>query len=195
MNRFASVMLLGSSVLAFSLAANAQTRGQGQYYPQRDDPYYRNDPNRGGYGDDSYSRQGDSYPGWRGYGDDGHGGNQGSLVRRVMSDLNRAVSNARLVQHERKHFDEAAIRLQDFQERWAQGRFDSGKLDKAIQNLEHLANADRVRGRDRAMLARDVQDLRQLRATAGRYSNYGNGDYRDDRYNQNRRYDPNWPRR
>jgi hypothetical protein len=110
----------------------------------------------------------------------------------VLADLNMAASNARLDGHERKHFDEAARQLEQFEDRWAQGKFDSGKLHEAIEELEHLAKADRVSGRDREILARDSYDLRQFRSTRGRYSDYGYGDYRDDRYNQNRRYDPNW---
>jgi hypothetical protein len=182
MNRLSSVLLFGSGVLVFSMAAIAQTRGQGPYYPQRDDPYYRNDPNRGYYPDQSR------------YGNDryGSGRNENSLIGRVLADLNMAASNARLDGHERKHFDEAARQLEQFEDRWAQGKFDSGKLHEAIEELEHLAKADRVSGRDREILARDSYDLRQFRSTRGRYSDYGYGDYRDDRYNQNRRYDPNW---
>jgi hypothetical protein len=71
-----------------------------------------------------------------------------------MSDLSQAASHAYLDGHERKHFDEVAGNLQDFQARWSRGHFDTGKLDKAIHNLEHLAQADRVRGRDREMLTR-----------------------------------------
>ena len=169
MKRFSARLLLGSSLL-ISLAANAQTWGQGPYYPQRDDRYSRQRggyPSQGGYGNNGY----------------GYGRNQDSVISRVMGDLSRAAANARLDGHERKHFDEVAQSLQEFEGRWAQGKFDSGKLDKAIRNLEHLADADRVRGRDRDMLARDVQDLRQFRSTRGRYSDYGYGDYRDDRYN------------
>ena len=177
MNRFSSALLLGSGVLALSLTA----WGQRPNYPPRDDPYYRNDPNRG-YNDDRYNRGDDRY---------GNGGNEDALIGRVLSDLTRAASNARLDGHERKHFNEVAQKLQEFEGRLAQGRFDTGKLDSAINNLEHLASADRVRGRDRDMLARDLQDLRQLRSTRGRYSNYGYGDYRDDRYNQDQRYYPN----
>ena len=178
MNRFSSI-LFGSGLLAFTIAAGAQTRGQGPYYPQRDDPYYRNDPNRGYYPDQGL------------YGNDryGYGRNGDPLIGRVLADLNMAASNARVDGHERRHFDEAAQKLHEFEGRWAQGKFDTGKLDKAIQNLEHLADADQLRGRDRDMLARDMEDLRQFRATRGRYSNYGYGDYR---YNQNRRYDPSW---
>jgi hypothetical protein len=188
MNRLSSVLLFGSGLLVVSLAANAQGA-----YPQRDDPYYPNEGNRGYNGDDRFRQRG-YYPDQNRYGNDryGDGRNQNSLIGRVLADLNRAASNARLDGHERKHFEEAADKLQEFEGRWAQGKFDSGKLDKAIQNLQHLADADRVRGRDRDMLARDVADLRQFRSTRGRYLNNGYGDYRDDRYNQNRRYDPNW---
>ncbi len=180
MKRISRVLLFGSGILTLSLAAQAQSRDP--YYSQRDGPY-QNGPNRGDYNDGRYSQQ-------RSYPDQGRYGNvygQGSLVGRVLSDLDRAARNAYLDGHERKHFDEAARKLQEFEERWAQGRFDNGKLDKAIENLNHLADADRVSGRDREMLARDIQDLRQFRSTGGRYSN-GYGDYRDDHYN--RPYDP-----
>lgn len=172
MKQFSVKLLLGSSLL-IGLAANAQTRGQAPYYPQRDDryaPQRGSYPNQGRYGSNGY----------------GYGGNQAPLMSRVMGDLSRAAANARLDGHERKHFDEVAQNLQEFEGRWAQGKFDGGKLDKAIRNLEHLVNSDRVRGRDRDMLARDVQDLRQFRSTRGRYSDYGYGDYRDDRYNRYR---------
>jgi len=179
MNRFSSVLLFGSGVLVFSVAANAQIRGQDPYYGQRDDLYYRNDPNRGYYPDQSRSGN-DRY---------GYGRNEDSLIGRVLADLNMAASNARLDGHERRHFDGAARQLEQFEDRWARGKFDSGKLHEAIEDLEHLAKADRVSGRDREILARDLEDLRQFRSTRGRYSNYGYGDYR---YNQNRGYDPNW---
>ena len=114
--------------------------------------------------------------------------NDDSLIGRVLSDLAMAAGNARVDGHERKHFHEAAEKLQAFEDRWARGKFDRGQLDKAIQNLEHLVDADQVRGRDRDMLARDMEDLRQFRANGSRNTN-GYGQFRDDRYNHNRRYD------
>lgn len=160
MKRLSSVFLVTSVVVVLPLVANAQSGGRGPY-----DPYYRNYPNRGGYNNDGrYSRQGDYYPGQSGYGNNpyGFGQNQGSLIGRVIGDLDLAAANARLDSHERKHFDEAAVKLQEFEGRWAQGKFDSGKLDKAIQNLEHLAGADRLKPSDRDLLARDVNDLRPV---------------------------------
>ena len=145
------IVLMLLAVLFVTLSAGAQTWGQDQYGQPRYNPNYRND--------DQYYRQ-------RAY---GYGHNQDYLIGRVMSDLNQAASHAYLDGHERMHFDEVANSLQDFQTRWYRGKFDTGKLDKAIHNLEHLAQADRVPGRDREMLARDLYDLRQFRATGGGY--------------------------
>ena len=150
-----SAVLLGAGVLFFSLTAGAQSWEQDPYGQPRYDPYYRND--------NPYHRQ-------RGY---GYAQNGSDLIGGVMSDLNRAASRAYLDDHERKHFDEVADNLEDFQARWARGKFDTGKLDKAIHNLEHLVGADRVRGVDREMLDRDLDDLRQFRATRGYYQNHG----------------------
>jgi hypothetical protein len=198
MQRHLSLLLLGTGVLVLSMAAPAQSSGQGPYYPQRDDPYYRNDPNyrsypnRDGYYDDRYSQQ-RGYPNQGRYGNDryGYGRNQDSLIERVLADLNIAEANARLDGHERKHFGEAARQLEQFEDRRARGKFDSGKIHEAIEELEHLVRSDRVNRRDREILARDMEDLRQFRYSRDRYSN-GYGDYRDDSYNRNRGYNPNW---
>ncbi len=158
-----SVALLGCGVLSLGQVATAQSR-QDPYYRPGDDPYYRN---RDGYAGDRYSQE-------RGY---GYGRNPQSLIDRVMTDLNRAGEQARLDGHERKHFDEVAGSLQQFEARWARGQFDTGKLDKAIHNLEHLVDADRVHWRDRDILARDLADLREFRASRGRF--YENPYYRN----------------
>lgn len=156
MKRLSNVVLLGSGVLILAMTANAQTWRQDSYDSPRNHAYYGD--GRDGYGQYGYSRQG--YDARQ---------NPEFLIGRVLSDLNRAAASAYLDGHERRHFDEVANKLQEFETRWAQGRFDTGKLDKAIENLEHLAGADRVRGRDRAMFARDLRDLREFRATRGGY--------------------------
>lgn len=201
MKRITSIVLCGSAALIFSLAAQAQTYGPGPYGRQQVDPYYGNDPNyrnypdRGGYNnDDRYSQQRGYYPDQGRYGYDryGYGGNPGPLIGRVLADLDRAGENARFDGHERKHFEKAARQLEQFEDRRRQGKFDNGKIHAAIGELDHLVRADRVNRRDRQILARDREDLRQFSFSRGRYSNYGYRDNRDDRYNQNRRYDPNW---
>jgi hypothetical protein len=145
MKRISNVILSGFGVLALCTAASGQNRGR---YPY--------DPPRGyGYGD-AYNRPGPDY-----------GRNQPSITGRVMIDLDRAAQTARLDNHELNHFREVSKNLREFDERLARGKFDNGKLDKAIGNLAHLADSDRIRGREREMLRRDLDDLRRFRATRG----------------------------
>lgn len=153
------VLRFAGGLLALTVALNAQSWGQRPY----SDPYYRNDRFNEGrhYGQGGY----------------GYGQNQ-DLIGRVLYDLNNAARYARLDGHESRHFEQSAEKLQEFQERLDRGRFDTGKLDKVIENLEHLAQADRVHPRDRRMLARDLEDLRQFRASRGYYSGYGYRGYR-----------------
>lgn len=158
MTRYIASRVVTSGLLALGLVAVAQAQ----------DPYYRNDRN-GGYRDGGYANDRNGY------------GQNGSLIGRVMSDIDRAASNSWVDDHERKHFYEAGRKLQEFEERAARGNFDNGKLDRAIDNLQHLVNSDQVRGRDRDILYRDVTELRQFRATRGGYSNRGYRDYREDR--------------
>jgi hypothetical protein len=99
------------------------------------------------------------------YGNGGYGYNYGgNLVPRVLSDLDRAASARYADKHERKHFDQARKDLLRFQENGARGKFDRDRLDGAIDHLSHLANSDRLHPRDRQMLARDMQDLREFRS-------------------------------
>ena len=151
------IALLGSGLFLSALVANAQTYG----YP-RDDQYNRND-RIGGYRDDDY-RQGRDYR---------YGSRQGgSLIGQVLSDIDRAASRSWVDGHERRHFYEASRKLQEFEERRARGNFDNGKLDRAIENLAHLADSDQIRDRDREILYRDLTELRQFRSARGRNSDY-----------------------
>jgi hypothetical protein len=87
--------------------------------------------------------------------------NTESIARRSWTD-----------RHNQKHFERALRELHRFQDRWAQGRFDRGRLDRAIDNLNHLAHARQIHPRDRAILQRDVYALRDFRAAAGRRDRY-----------------------
>jgi hypothetical protein len=88
-------------------------------------------------------------------------------VERTLHDLRRASMAARLDGHERKHFHEAAKELEKFQDRWRGGRLEMKHLDKAIENIGHLAYADRLHPRDRAILANDLEVLRDFRTRRG----------------------------
>src|SRR5207249_163451 len=100
------------------LISNAQTYG-GPYNDRA--PYDNGD--RYGYGNRSY-----------GYGNRG----SGSPIDRALNDLSRVDRNAYVDHHERQHFQHAQEDLARFQDRWAQGRFDKGRLDRAIENIQHL---------------------------------------------------------
>jgi hypothetical protein len=163
MRHLIRTFLLGSGLVIMAVGANAQIFGNGGGY--RNDPYYGNDP---------YNRN-DRYG--RGYGD------AGSLVARVQNDIYRAASNSYTDNHERKHFENASRNLAKFNDRMRQGKFDSHSLDKSIDDLNHLVNANQIRPRDRQMLANDMNALRQLRSSGG-YNSGSYGGY------QNRRYDP-----
>jgi len=113
------------------------------------DPYYRDDPrSRGGYSQQGVTAMAMVVT--------------NSSYTALMSDLDQAARRARSTAMRSTTSTKSPGSLQEFQARWARGKFDSGKLDKAIHNLEHLADADRVRGRDRETLSRDLYDLRQF---------------------------------
>ncbi|HWQ52766.1 MAG TPA: hypothetical protein VN442_03720 [Bryobacteraceae bacterium] len=120
-----------------------------------------------------------------------------SPVDRAMSDLNRAARNGRYLDgHEREHFDRAMQELGRFEDRWRDGRFDKGRLDKGIENIQHLVNSDRLHPADRRMLARDLAELRDFRARGG-YDpgGYGRDGYGRDGYGRDGRDDRDWPSR
>ncbi len=110
-----------------------------------------------------------------------HGGpaRSAGLIDRVLADLDRTRSYGFVDHHERKHFDQARKDLLRFRDHWYDGRFDKDRLDGAIANIDHLAYANQVHPRDRRILARDVEDLREFRAARGGYGAYG---YRDRRW-------------
>jgi len=56
-----------------------------------------------------------------------------------MSDLDQAARRARLDGHEVDHFTKSPGVSRNSRQDGPAGKFDSGKLDKAIHNLEHLA--------------------------------------------------------
>ena len=129
---------------------------------------YGHDP----YNDNRYGRDGYGY---------GSGGYNSSLVDQVSRDVAMVRSNSRVDGHERDHFDTVQRELADFQRRSTQGRFDNGRLDRAISSLSHLVNSDQIDPRGRRILANDLANLRSFRANgwrdSGAYGPYNNGRY------------------
>jgi len=152
--------LFGLTLLALSAGAQAQVH----------DPYYGSQRGQHGqYGNSGYYRGG-AY--------------RGDIIDQVSRDVSLAAANSRVDGHERGHFNTVQRELFNFQQRWAQGRIDTGRLDKVIGALNDLAKSDQVMPRDRQILANDLAALRNFRATGGQsyggpYGTYGpyNGSY------------------
>jgi hypothetical protein len=161
---------LFSTLLFTTLAFGYQDRDW--RYRDRDQDRYR------GYGDDRYRDR--DY----GYENGGYGRSmRNNVVGRVITDLDRSRSYRRVSDHDRKHYEKAREELQRFQSNWENGKFDTGRLDKAIDNLKDLAQSDRVDPRERQMFARDIEDLRAFRSNRGYSDGYRNGGgYRNGRW-------------
>ena len=89
-------------------------------------------------------------------------------VDRSLRDVQYVWSRSRVDGHERDHFRKVMDSLQRFQDRAARGRFDRGQLDRAIDNLEHLAQAGQIHPQGRQLLRQRLYDLRSFRED-GRY--------------------------
>ena len=83
---------------------------------------------------------------------------------RVKADLNRTAANLRyLGPEEMDRFNRMRGQINEFQRKWAEGRFDKDVLDHIIEGLNHTVEHSRIRPRDRDILADDVRRLRELR--------------------------------
>ena len=180
MSRILSLSMLGVLLLS-GIPAFSQ---YGRYGGYHDDRYggYSDDDRYGGYRNGRYGGYRDD--GWYGQGrDDRYRRNRqggyygGNVIGRVQNDLARVQSYSRIDNHERDHISKAMSELSRFEDQYRNnGRFDKGRLDRAIDALNHLSNADQLNPRDRDMLRADRDMLRDFRANGG-YSNGGNGNY------------------
>jgi hypothetical protein len=92
--------------------------------------------------------------------------NRGDLIDRVLSDLDRSEGFNRDGRN-RKEYERARQDLLRFRENLARGKFDRGRLDSAIKNVERLANSRWMSQREREMLSRDTYALRDFRSNRG----------------------------
>ena len=86
----------------------------------------------------------------------------------ALRDVQNVWSRSRVDGHERDHFRKAIDSLQRFQNDAARGRFDRGQLDRAIDNLGDLAQADQIHPQGRQLLRQRLYDLRSLREDSRR---------------------------
>ena len=160
------------------LVARAQQYPPQQYPPQQ----YPNDPSyqqgnpywRGPYGEPRYQAPSTSDPSYGApqygspqYGAPGYSAPPNSdyasgLFDRVQADLARAAYSSHRSQD---RFEHTRHEVYEFQLRLSRGRFDRGRLDHAIEAVQHAADTRWIRDRDRAALLDDANRMREFRAT------------------------------
>lgn len=119
------------------------------------------DRGRSGYG--GYDNRGGS--GYRGGGSYRSGG----PVMAALRDLREIYSRARVDDHERDHFRRAISALEDFDERARRGRFEGKYLDRALDNMSHLADARQLHPRAREVVRMRMRDLERMGSNGYRY--------------------------
>ena len=97
-------------------------------------------------------------------------GNSG-VISQTLRDLQSAASRNRVDGHERDHFNRAMSELQQMSYR-SQGEIDGGRLNRVVEDLDHLSRADQIHPRDRQVLARDRQALQSLYYNRGGYNGW-----------------------
>jgi len=98
----------------------------------------------------------------------------GAVVDRAASDLRRVAAHAGYIDNgARRHVDHALTDLDRFEYDWSRNaRFDRGRLDSAISNMDHVIRSNRIDPRDRGLLSRDLPELRNFRNNGpGPYGN------------------------
>ncbi|MGH9613142.1 MAG: hypothetical protein ACRD4P_08705 [Bryobacteraceae bacterium] len=87
------------------------------------------------------------------------------LTNRTQNDLQRASHFAPSVSgHEVERYNNAIRHLSDFDRELTIHRFDKGKLDRSIGDVQSVIDHNTLSGRSRRELLRDVTNLRRLRA-------------------------------
>lgn len=129
-------------VLAVAAGAAAQPGPQRDRYPDRDRDGYRD---RGPYGRD-YERR------------------YLEPIFDARRDLDRVQDRRNLSDRDRRKIASGLRNVDRFLVNWREGRFDKDRLDGLIEDLDDLARSDRLSTRERAMFARDRDQMRAFRA-------------------------------
>lgn len=149
MRQLLAKALIGSSLLVAGIYPVGA-----QYYPDRNGRGYR-DTYNGGYRD---------------YRD--------AFYNRLQSDLARAANHGYLRGKDLRRFRQASEEIQEFQNKWARGRYDRHELDDAIAATQRVANLPGLDYRDRAALNEDLARMRDFRARMNGNPGYGDPNYR-----------------
>lgn len=89
-----------------------------------------------------------------------------ALVGRVQEDLRRAAGMASPRGHSKDYqrVDNAQRHLSQFDRALSKGKFDSGKLDASISDVQSVVDHNTLTPQDRDSLNADLHDLRSVRS-------------------------------
>jgi hypothetical protein len=93
---------------------------------------------------------------------DRNGGDLRGLVDRTQSDL-RAASDLEHGNKQHDRYKNAQDHLSDFDRSLSKGKFDKGRLDTAIADIQHLLDHNTLQASSRDALREDVDQLRMAR--------------------------------
>ncbi len=89
------------------------------------------------------------------------------LIGRVQEDVRRSSGLNRRSDKEKERADNAERHLSEFDKNLRKGRFDKGKLDRAIDDVKNVVEHNTLTSQDRDALSADLRDLRELRERRG----------------------------
>jgi hypothetical protein len=85
------------------------------------------------------------------------------LVQRVQTDLTAVRDTGTHKGKDRERLDTALKHLSDLDRTLTKDKFSKGRLDEAIEDVQHVIDHNTLESRDRDTLLADVRTLRELR--------------------------------
>jgi hypothetical protein len=86
-------------------------------------------------------------------------------ANQAIADLKAIAARNTYNPREMERYDNTMTHLSQFAEKMHLGRFDKGKLDRSIDDLQGILTHNPMDARARDILNRDLGELRRLRAT------------------------------
>jgi hypothetical protein len=85
------------------------------------------------------------------------------VVNRTMDDLRRLERRDAFAGEERERYDHSLRALAEVDRSLADGRFDRGRLDEAIEHVDHVTRSRVLDPSERDHVLEDLRDLRRVR--------------------------------
>ena len=86
------------------------------------------------------------------------------LVEQTDRDLHKVEHVDRFSAKDRERYDNALRHLSEFDSALSRGKYDQGKLDTAIDDINNICKNNTLSPPDRDVLQEDLRALRELRA-------------------------------